>query len=90
MVAGNSLYAGVQSQPTESSPKYAVVTPHDSTDLANMTRGLYVGGTGNLVAVMEDNTTCLFSAIPVGTILPIKCRRVNSTSTTATLIVALY
>lgn len=90
MVAGVALYAGVQPQPTEPSPKYAVITPHDSTDLANMTRGIYVGGTGNIVAVMEDNTTCLFSAVPVGTILPIKVRRINSTSTTATLLVALY
>lgn len=90
MVAGVSLLAGAPPQQSEPSAKYAVVTPHDSTDLANMTRGLYVGGTGNLVAVMEDNTTCLFSAIPAGTILPIRARRVNSTNTTATLIVALY
>jgi hypothetical protein len=86
----DTQYAGAPQDRTESSPTYAVVTPHDTTNLARLTRGLYVGGTGNLVAVMDDGTTCLFSAIPVGTILPIQCKRVNSTSTTATLIVALY
>jgi hypothetical protein len=86
----DTQYAGAPQDRTESSPVYAVVTPHDTTNLARLTRGLYVGGTGNLVAVMDDGTTCLFSAIPVGTILPIQCKRVNSTSTTATLIVALY
>lgn len=86
----DTLFVGSPQDRTESSPKYAVVTPHDSTNLAHLTRALYVGGTGNLVAVMDDGSTCLFSAIPVGTILPIQCKRVNSTSTTATLIVALY
>ena len=86
----DNQYAGAPQDRTESSPAYAVVTPHDSTNFTKLTRGLYVGGTGNLVAVMDDGTTCLFSAIPVGTILPIQCKRVNSTSTTATLIVALY
>lgn len=67
-----------------------VVTPSDSVDLAAVTRALYVGGTGNITAVMKDGQTVLFSAIPVGTILPIRVSRVNATATTATLIVALW
>lgn len=66
-----------------------VVAPNDSADIANVSRAIYIGGTGNLNVVMQDGTTVLFSAIPVGTILPIRVTRVLSTSTTATLIVAM-
>ena len=66
-----------------------VVTPSDTVNMAE-TRGLYVGGIGNITAIMRDGRTVLFSAIPVGTILPIRVTRVNSTATTATLIIALY
>lgn len=65
------------------------VTPSDGTDFARTVRGLYVGGTGNVVAVFPDDTTVTFQAVPAGTILPIRIKRVNSTSTTATLMVAL-
>lgn len=77
--------------PTAASRQYVVLTAHDSTNWTQgITRGVYVGGTGNLVAVMEDDTTCLFSAIPAGTILPIACKRINSTLLTASLLVGLF
>lgn len=70
---------------------YYAVTPHDSTNFtAGPCRGLYVGTTGNLVAVKMDGSTVTFSTIPAGMILPIVAVRVNSTSTTASNIVALY
>lgn len=69
---------------------YAAVTPSDSTDLTTIARAIYVGGAGNVVAVMHDNTTCTFSNVPAGAILPIAVRRINATSTTATNIVALH
>lgn len=69
---------------------FVAVTPHDSTDLTYLTKALYVGGAGNVAAVRADGTAVVFSGVPAGTILPIRCRRVNSTSTTATNIVALY
>lgn len=50
---------------------------------------IYVGGTGIVVAVFEDGSTANFTAA-VGEILPLKTIRVNSTTTTATLMVALY
>ena len=50
---------------------------------------IYVGGAGIVVAVAEDGSTCNFTAV-AGEILPIKTIRVNSTNTTATLMVALY
>lgn len=79
-----------------SASKGVVITPTDNTDIGP-TRGVYVGGTGNLVVKFVDNGdptvaggTVLISAIPAGTTLPIQINCINSTSTTATLIVALY
>ncbi len=70
----------------------AAVTPSDTTSglLANTSRGLYVGGTGNMAVVTANGETVLFSGIPAGMVLPVMANQVNSTSTTATLIVALF
>jgi hypothetical protein len=66
------------------------VTPNDSADLASYTRALYIGVSGNLVVDMVDQGSPItFTAVPVG-ILPIRVKRVRSTSTTATNIVALW
>jgi hypothetical protein len=75
--------------PVASARKSVAVTPSDSTDIASVVRGLYVGTTGNVVVVNLDDTTCTFTSVPSGTILPVQCKRVNSTSTTASSIVAL-
>jgi hypothetical protein len=68
----------------------AAVTPHNSTDLAQTSRALFVGGAGNLVAVMAGGTTVTFTGVVAGSILPIRVTRVNSTNTTATNIVSIY
>lgn len=66
-----------------------VVTKSDSTILEGV-RGLYVGGTGDVAVVTRDRaSSVVFSAVPVGTILPIEAAQVLSTGTTATLILAL-
>ncbi|TBG78610.1 hypothetical protein ELG76_04140 [Rhizobium leguminosarum] len=69
---------------------FAAITPHDSTDLTYVTRGVYVGGAGNIVAVDERNNPVTFTGVTAGTVLPIRVRRINSTSTTATSLVALW
>jgi hypothetical protein len=66
------------------------ITKHDTTDFAFYVRGIYVGGAGDVVVVNPDGSTCTFVGVPAGTILPVKARRVNSTSTTATSMVGLY
>lgn len=68
----------------------AAVTPSDTVNIPRTT-GLYVGGAGNLKVDMagDGKTTVTFSAVPVGTILPISVQRVYATGTTATLILAL-
>jgi hypothetical protein len=67
-----------------------VITKSDETNLDQTTRAIYVGGTGHISVEMAGGGTVLFSAIPAGTILPIRVTRVNSTDTTATLMVALW
>ena len=67
-----------------------VVTPSDSTDLVNESRAVWVGGAGTLTVTMADGVAVLLSGIAAGTLLPIRCTRVKSTGTTATLIVNLY
>jgi hypothetical protein len=69
---------------------YEAVTPSDSVDLTTLARAIYVGGAGNVVAVQHDGTAVTFTGVPAGTVLPIAVRRINSTSTTATAIVALH
>lgn len=69
--------------------KVRAVTPSDSTDVS--CQGLYVGGAGDVAITAWDDTAAqTLSAVPAGTFIPIACRLVMSTNTTATLIKALY
>lgn len=78
---------------SETRPGYkaAAVSTSDSTNFAAGTaRSLYIGGAGDAVVVMPDGTAITFAGLAAGTILPVYCKRVNATSTTATNIVAIY
>jgi hypothetical protein len=69
----------------------AVVTPNDSTDLAEVTRGVFVGVGGNLnVNMAGTGTSITITAVPSGAFLPISVARIRSTSTTASSIVAFW
>lgn len=71
--------------------EFAAVTASDSTNFAKgVCRGLYIGGAGNAAVVDVDGNAVLFSGLVAGSILPVQAIRVNSTSTTATSIVALF
>lgn len=65
------------------------ITPADS-DLARSVKGFYVGGAGNVAVVTASGTALTFTAVPAGTIIPLVCRRISSTSTTATAIIGFY
>lgn len=70
--------------------KSVAITPSDSADIpAGPPEAIYVGGAGVVVAAYADGTLGTFTCI-AGQVLPIKCKRINSTNTTATLLVALY
>jgi hypothetical protein len=69
----------------------ASVTPNDGADLAFTARALYVGGAGDVTAILKgDAVAVTFKNVAGGTILPVAARRVMSTGTTATFIVALW
>jgi hypothetical protein len=66
------------------------VTPSDSVSLTNDSRGLFVGGAGNISVLMSGGTTVTFTGVVAGSVLPIRANRINATSTTATNMVSLY
>ena len=68
----------------------AAITPSDTIALpGGTTRGVYVGGAGNVVALI-GGAAVTFTAVPAGSILPVAATRVNATGTTATALVALF
>ena len=72
----------------------AAITKSDTVNFPLVDRrelcdAIWVGGAGIVVAVMQDGTKPQFTCV-AGSLLPIACKRVDSTTTTATLMVALY
>lgn len=84
------------------SPSYSRATAVTKSDTVNVTPpaasqltnpcfdALWVGGAGDVVLVQEDGTTLTFTCTTVPAIIPVRGKRVNSASTTATKMVALY
>ena len=68
----------------------AAVTPNDSTNLSNITRGVYIGVGGNMKVTMEDGQTLLFTGLSAGAIYPLRLTRIWADTTTASSIVALW
>lgn len=66
------------------------VVPSDTVNFTQGASRVYVGGTGNVVCITSRGDVVTFTGVPAGTTLPVQIRRVNSTSTTATNMVALY
>lgn len=63
------------------------ITPAD-TDLADVTRALWVGTAGNLTLVMASGATLVLTNVPAGSLLPLKVTQVKA-ATTASGIVGL-
>jgi hypothetical protein len=78
-----------QGQIGEPATDGVLVTPSDSTELTFITRALYIGGAGDLNVIMKSGNTIKYSAVPAGTVLPIRVKQVLSTGTGASLIVAM-
>lgn len=83
---GNRAYKTSRDEIPNYGKGVAVVVANE-VDL-NVTDGIYVGTTGNLVVTMSDGNDVTFSTIPVG-FYPLKIQKVKAT-TTANAIVALY
>ena len=65
------------------------IAPSDGTPLAETTRALYVGGTGDLTLVLAGGTELAFANVPAGALLPVRATAVKATGTTATNLVGL-
>lgn len=69
---------------------FRAVTPSDTVNIASgPARALYIGVTGDVVAVNENNVAITFKNAAQGSIIPISTKRVNATGTTATNLIAL-
>jgi hypothetical protein len=66
------------------------VTPNNDADLAEDTRGLYVGVSGDVKVDLVGGTTVTFVNLAAGVIHPIRARRVYATGTSATSIIGAY
>ena len=87
--AQNEDYSTYPNQITVPANRWESVTPHDSTNLTYWPRAIYVGGAGNISAVDINNNAVTFTGVAAGSVLPIRPKRINSTGTTATGLVAI-
>lgn len=65
------------------------ITASDTVNFPFVTRKIYVGGAGVVNVVYPSGLTQVFTCVAGGT-LEVEAIRVNSTSTTATLMVAQF
>lgn len=76
---------------TVSAHRASAITPSDVTVFAQPTRGLYIGGSGNITVEMADGgTSVLFVGLMSGIVYPFQVTRVYAAGTTATNIVGLF
>lgn len=68
----------------------SMIVPSDATDLAHVTRALYVGSGGEIAAQLASGSVVTLSAVPGGALLPLRVRRVMSTGTSASGLVGLW
>ncbi len=82
-------FSGRESGLTSPAQDAEAVTPSDAAALPRAARALYVGSAGNLRLRMLSGVDVTFTAVPAGTLLPLRATHVLATGTTAGSIVAL-
>ena len=75
---------------TSPGTRAAAVTPNDSADLANVSRALYIGGSGDIKVTTSGGDTVTLVGVVAGSVIPLRVARVFATDTTASDIVALW
>lgn len=76
---------------TVSAHRASAITPSDVTIFQQPTRGIYIGGAGNITVDMADGgPSVTFVSPATGYPLPFQVTRVYATGTTATSIVGLF
>jgi hypothetical protein len=67
------------------------ISPDDDNELAFITRGLYVGTSGDVAVVLAAATDPVtFGALAAGVVHPLRVRKVLETGTSASGIVGVY
>lgn len=67
----------------------ADITPNNSTDLARVTRGIYLGTGGGLKVMLVDGSTCDYPNLAAGIVHPIAAKRIYATGQTGTIASAI-
>jgi hypothetical protein len=75
---------------TGTSKAYVVYTASAQTSNGNPGCNLYIGGAGNVRVTTIGGDIVTFSAVIVGSVLPVQVIKLHSTGTSATLIDALW
>lgn len=88
-MAATEPFPSTGDMPHFSARRIFAITKHDTNELSYITKGIYVGGAGDVAVLSYDGSTVTFKAVPAGQILPIMARKVMSTNTTATDMVGL-
>jgi hypothetical protein len=67
------------------------ITPSDTNNLPHLTRGIYVGGSGDLkVSMAGGGGTIVFVGLAAGMVHPLRVEKVFQTDTDATNIIGVY
>lgn len=67
------------------------VVPHDTAELADIPKALYVGTAGNItMRGVDGSSDQLWKNVPAGALIPFRARFVRATGTTAADLLALY
>ncbi|MCV6598576.1 MAG: hypothetical protein OIF40_16030 [Mangrovicoccus sp.] len=65
------------------------ITPSDSADLPQVSRGIYVGSTGHIRVELLSGKEVTFRNMQAGGFYPLRVRKVLATGTTANNLVAI-
>ncbi|UOF76811.1 hypothetical protein [Caudoviricetes sp.] len=92
-MAASNFFGSHPPQPINPALKLVSITPDDSTDLADVVRSIYVGGTSSgttadVCVVDTAGTEVTYKAVPIGATLgPFSVARVKAAGTTGTYLI---
>ena len=89
-MAAVNKFVGLKSDMAPASNAFTI-TPHDTNELAFVTRGLYLGVSGDVAVTMANGDEVTFLNMGAGYIHPLRVKIVKDTGTDADLgIIGVY
>lgn len=88
-MSANDIYDGRRVELDSPGDAFAV-TPHATNFLPYATRGIYVGGAGDVSGYTVSGAAVTFVGVQAGTVIPVRLARIRVAGTTATNIIGLY